>query len=113
MKDAATESNSKPARLTVTRNNPNDVKRRQVYVTLDRQKLGFLLYGDSLTWDIAAGHHTLKANNTLFWKKIEFNAAPGENIHFVINNYVGRAFYALVLVFGIAPLYLSIERQPS
>ena len=107
------EGKSKSAKLIVTRNNPNDVKRRQVYVGLDGEKLGFLLYGDSLTWNIAPGHHTLRVNNTLFWKKVEFDAAAGEQVRFAINNYTGRAFYPLVLVFGIAPLYLSIEREPG
>jgi hypothetical protein len=105
------DGKSTRAKLTITRNKPNDVKRRQVYVALDGEKLGFLLYGDSFTWDITPGHHTLKVNNTLFWKKIEFDAAGGEHVRFAINNYTGRAFYALVLVFGIAPLYLSIERE--
>src|SRR5262245_4954241 len=107
------DGEQKQAKLTVTRTKPNDVKRRQVYVAIDQEKLGFLLYGDSLTWNIAPGHHTLKVNNTLFWKKVEFDAAPGEHVRFAINNYTGSAFYALVLVFGIAPLYLSIEREPS
>ena len=106
------DGKSTHAKLTITRNNPNDVKRRQVYVALDGEKLGFLLYGDSLTRDIPVGHHTLRLNNTLFWKKVEFDAVPGEHIRFAINNYTGPAFYALVLVFGIAPLYLSIEREP-
>lgn len=106
------DGKSNRTRLTITRNKPNDVKRRQVYVALDGKKLGFLLYGDSLSWNIEPGHHTLKVNNTLFWKKIEFDATAGDDVRFAINNYTGRAFYALVLVFGIAPLYLSIEREP-
>ncbi len=108
-------SNREPARakLTISRKKPSDVKRRQVYVALDGEKLGFLLYGDTLTRDIAPGHHTLKVNNTLFWKKVEFDAAPGEHVRFAINNYTGRTFYAVVLFFGIAPLYVSIEREPA
>src|ERR671923_264236 len=99
--------NNAPAlvRLTITRKKPTDIKRRQVYVALDGKKLGFLLYGDSLSWNIAPGHHVLKVNNTLFWKKIEFNAAPGEHVQFSISNHSGRGFFALILFFGIAPLF--------
>jgi hypothetical protein len=105
-------SNSDPehATLTITRNRPNDIQQRQVYISLDGEKLGFLLYGDSLTHELSAGPHVLKANNTLFWKSVAFDAGRGEHVQFVINNYAGKGFFGFLLFFGIAPLYLSIER---
>lgn len=96
--------------LTVTRADPRDAQERQVYVKLDGEQIAYLMYGDSVTREISPGRHLLTVNNTLFWKKLEFDALTGEQMRFSIVNYRGQSFWALIGIIGIAPLYLRIDR---
>jgi hypothetical protein len=100
------------ALLTIRRDSPQDVGYRQVIFSLDDQRIGQLLYGRTLSREVAAGHHRLKANNTLFWKTVEFNAEPGDHIRFRVTNYARTGFYFILGLFGAAPLFLKIEREP-
>jgi hypothetical protein len=100
-----------PARFTISRNDARDAQHRQIFVTLDGERVGDLVYGESLTRDLAPGHHVLKANNTMIWKTVKFDAAPGEDIRFRAVNYSGRGFFTFMLFLGVSPLYLAIERE--
>ena len=77
---------------------------------LDGTSVGDLLFGETLTREIAPGRHTLRVHNTLFWKTLEFDAAAGEQVHFSTVNYAGRGFLNLALIIGVAPLFLKVER---
>ena len=68
-----------PTLLTIHRTSPEDVKDRQVIVSLDGKKIGTLLYGQRLTREIPPGRHTLRANNTLVWRTVAFDAEPGDD----------------------------------
>lgn len=61
-------SADEPSRLSIERNAKRDVGERHLVVSLDGEKLGYLLYPQSLTRDIEPGHHRLKVHNTLVWK---------------------------------------------
>lgn len=98
------------ARLLVTRDRDEDVQKRQVFVSLDGTSIGDLLFGERLTRELTPGPHTLRVHNTLFWKTIEFEAAPGEEVHFSTLNYAGRGFLNLALILGVAPLFLRVDR---
>lgn len=63
--------------------------------------------------EIAPGPHHLRIHNTLFWKNIELDAAPGEVITYQTINYAGRGFLNMVLIIGVAPLFLAVERMAS
>ena len=102
-----------PARLLITRSREEDVRNRQIFVSLDGKSVGDLLFGEKLTREITPGHHTLRVHNTLFWKTLEFEAAPGEEVHFSTVNYAGRGFLNLALIIGVAPLFLKVERVPD
>lgn len=99
-----------PARLVVTRRAADDVKMRQVFVSLDGTSIADLVYGEQVVREIKAGTHTLRVHNTLFWKTIEFTAQPGEEVRYSAVNYSGRGFMNLALIFGVAPLFLRVER---
>ena len=99
-----------PASLTVTRRSADDVRERQVIVTLDGEPFATLLYGASVIRPIAAGAHYLRANNTLVWKTVEFEAGPGEDIGFEVVNRSGFGTKALVAMLGVGPLYLTVRR---
>lgn len=100
----------KPAMLTVTRTDPADVKHRQLIVTLDGERLGQLMFGETLTHEMPPGPHRLRISNTLFWKTFKFIAAPGEAIRFHAVNRAGRLTYPLMVVMGAGPLYLTVRR---
>lgn len=105
-----TDAASTSAQLLVTRDRPEDVQKRQVFVSLDGTSIGDLVFGERLTLAIAPGPHTLRVHNTLFWKTIPFEAAPGEQVHFSAINYAGRGFLNMTLILGVAPLFLKVER---
>jgi hypothetical protein len=49
-------------------------------------------------------------HNTLHWRTIAFDALPGEHVHFTVLNRNTRWYYPLLLVIGVAPLYLEVQR---
>ncbi len=101
------------ARLLVTRGSERDVKNRQIFVSLDAKSIGDILFGEKLDKPIAPGRHRIRVHNTLFWKTIDFEAAPGETVHFETVNYAGKGFLHFVLIIGVAPLFLAVQRMPT
>jgi hypothetical protein len=97
------------ARLTVHRSSAEDARQRQVILSLDGSEIATLLYGQHTSREIPAGHHRLRANNTLVWKTIEFDAAPGEDLHINIVNRAAPGMLALVALFGAGPMYVTME----
>lgn len=97
--------------VTVERTSDTDVQHRQVILSVDNEPFATLLFGTSATQSIAPGHHTLKAYNTLVWKTVEFDLAPGEHARFQVINRPGRWTYPLVALLGVGPIYLTIERK--
>ena len=100
----------KPASLIVTRNDPADFKQRQLVVYLDGQRLGEILFGESLKHEILPGPHKLRVSNTLVWKTLAFEAKPGESVRFEAINRPGRLTYPLMVIMGVGPLYLTLRR---
>lgn len=98
------------SQLIVTRQSDSDAKQRQVYVSLDDQQIAYMMFGDVVTRSIAPGRHKLKANNTLVWRSVEFEAKPGEEVRFSVVNYSGRGFALFLTIFGVSLLFLKIER---
>lgn len=101
------------ARLLITRASERDVRSRQIFVSLDGTKLGDILFGEKIDRSISPGPHFLRVHNTLFWKTVRFEAAAGETVHFETVNYARRGFLSLVLIIGVAPLFLAVERVPT
>jgi hypothetical protein len=101
------------ALLTVERTSLADVRHRQIVVSLDHEPFATLLFGESATRDIAPGRHRLRAHNTLVWKTVEFEVAPGEQVRFVTVNRAGFGTMALVGLLGVGPLYITLERLPD
>ena len=100
-----------PARITITRKDPADVKDRQVVVSLDGQSLGTLMYGEDVSREVPPGPHRLRAHNTLFWKTLDLDLAPGEHARFRAVNRAGVGTYSLLGLLGVGPLFLTFERE--
>ena len=99
-----------PARLTVHRTSAEDAKQRQVILSLDGQRLATLLFGQRVTREIAPGWHRLRANNTLVWKTVVFEAVPGAEIHFSVVNRAAPGMMWMVALLGAGPMFVSVER---
>ena len=100
------------ARITVSRRDRRDVRDRQIVVSLDGERIGTLLYGNEVTRQVAAGPHTLRAHNTLFWKTLTADLQPGEHARFTVVNRAGSGTFSLLGLLGAGPLYLTFERVP-
>lgn len=99
-----------PTLLSIERTSHDDIKDRQVIFSLDGEKIGTLLFGQRLTREIPPGRHRLRANNTLVWKTVEFDAAPGAHVRFQCINRAPASLYFMLFLFGVAPLYVTLER---
>jgi hypothetical protein len=99
--------------ITVQRSSPEDVRHRQIVLSLDGAPLATLLYGESVTREIDPGRHRLRAHNTLVWKTVEFDCAAGEHARFVTVNRAGFGSASLVALLGAGPLYVTLERAPG
>jgi hypothetical protein len=97
--------------VTISRRHDADARTRQVIVTLDERPPQTLMFGDAFTLEVHAGEHVLRANNTLFWKKVVFALEPGEHLEFVIINKPGRLTLGFLALLGVSPLYLTIEKR--
>jgi hypothetical protein len=100
-----------PASVTITRTSAADFQMRQLVVSLDGRPVGTLLWGDSLTCHPEPGPHTLRVHNTLVWKTVQFTLAAGEQVFFEAVNRTGRATLVMTVLFGIGPLYVTVNRM--
>ena len=101
------------AQITIRRNSPDDIELRQIVVKLDGQRITELMYGDSTTFPVTAGHHRLRVDNTWNWKTLELDVAPGDHLKFLTVNRPGRFTWFLVGTLGAGPMYVSIEREQT
>lgn len=99
-----------PTLITVSRTLPNDIGIREVRIWLDDKLIATLLNKQSVTYELAAGHHTLRAHNTLVGKQIEFDLESGEHIRFTTSNRTGCGT-SLIFILGAGPIYLSLDRE--
>src|SRR5258708_9501527 len=100
------------AKITVTRDSPDDVQKRQVIVFLDGQRMGELLFGDSITLPVLPGHHTLRVDNTWNHKDVNLDVHDGDHLHFLTNSTSGQFSRFLLIALGACPIYVSIEPVP-
>ncbi|HEX6164182.1 MAG TPA: hypothetical protein VFZ31_12500 [Vicinamibacterales bacterium] len=102
---------SDSAKLVITRDHPQDIQDRPVYLWIDGDKWdGVLKYGRTFERELAAGHHKVKAHNTLFGDTVEFNAAPGETVRYRCENGLSPGGMVMVLMMGVAYLRVRLIR---
>ena len=100
----------KPASVTIVRTHQSDFGDRQLVISLDGERLGDLLFGDSISRDVSPGEHTLRVSNTLVWKTVTFDVKPGEQVRFEAINRPGRLTYPMLVILGAGPLYVTVRR---
>ena len=99
------------ARLTVTRTSPEDVRQRQIELSLDGHRWATLLYGQSASVELEPGPHTLRLHNTLVWKTLELTLEPGAHERLRVANRTGWGTWWMLSLLGVGPLYLSVSRD--
>jgi hypothetical protein len=109
--DDASDGIEKPrAWIAVARQSPKDVGQRQMVVSIDGKRVATLLYGQEITVEVDPGPHRLRVHNTLVWKTVELELAPGEHARFSTINRATWGTYAMVSFLGAGPLYVTLER---
>ena len=98
------------ATITISRQAKDDVRVRQIYLSIDGRRVAELLFGESFTTTVPPGSHRLRAHNTLVWKTIDCDLAPGEHARFEVVNRPGFGSYAMLGLLGSGPIYLRLER---
>ena len=98
------------ATITITRQAQDDVRVRQIYISVDGTTVAELLYGETATVQVPAGNHRLRANNTLVWKTLDVDLKPGEQATFEVVNRPGFGSFAMMSLLGAGPIYLRFER---
>ena len=111
----ADSENAKPgtARVTVFRNSPEDTQTRQIKIYLDGENLGELMFGDSMTLDVQAGAHTIRADNTWNRRDLQIEVRAGEHLQFLTKSPAGKFVWFLMGFLGAGPMRVSIEPLPS
>jgi hypothetical protein len=100
-------------RVTLSRVDAADVRQRQIYARVDDGPSHTLVFGTTVTLRVPAGDHVLRANNTLFWKRVNFSVAPGQHLEFALTNRAGVLGLGFLALLGVGPLTLSIERRSA
>lgn len=100
------------SRVTVRRQSKDDVGIRDIYVSLDGERLAVLFTGQDVSVEVKPGPHRLRVHNTLFWKTIDFEVKVGEHASFMVVNKRGfGSFSVLSYLIGANLLYLSVDRE--
>ena len=100
-----------PAHLVITRDHPQDIQDRPVYLWIDGDKWeGVLRYGATFARDLAPGPHTVKAHNTLFSHSVTFEAAADETVRYRCENGLTGGGMVMVLMMGVAYLRVRLKR---
>ena len=100
-----------PAMITVRRTASDDVQDRQVYLSIDGEDWATIYYGQTVTRELTPGRHTLKANNTLVRKSVEFDVAPGAHIRFQCINKSHWTAMVFMAFLGAAFLTVKLVRE--
>ena len=98
------------ASITVDRTSAEDCGIREIFISVDGGQVAILGPGESVTHEIPAGPHRIRAHNTLFWKTHDVVLQPGEHARFRAINRAGWGSFGLLMVLGASPLYLTFER---
>jgi hypothetical protein len=97
------------AQVTVTRDSPEDVQTRQIFVSLDGERKAELLFGDEISFPVSAGRHTIRVDNTWNHKDLELDANAGDDLRFLTKSTAGQFSKFLLVALGAGPIYVNIE----
>ena len=97
------------ATIEIVRDTPNDVQDRWVRISIDGGPEEILRYGGTLRRQIPAGHHRIRAHNTLSTDRLEFDAPAGQTIRVRCYNQVAKGGVLMMLTTGFAFITVRLE----
>ncbi|HJZ64446.1 MAG TPA: hypothetical protein VKD70_09015 [Candidatus Acidoferrum sp.] len=100
-----------PSTLTVNRNSSKDAQQREINVYLDGDPIAELMYGQTISKEIAPGPHKLLVDNTWNKQTSEFTAIENETVSFLAQNTASSFSQFLLGIFGAGPIRVSLTRQ--
>ena len=98
------------AKISVSRTSPKDIKIRGLEVLLDNKTIKDLQFGETFEHEVTPGKHTLKVNNTLYNKSVDFDVQAGQTAKFNAGNYVSGLGGVAFVVVGMGPYKVFLER---
>jgi hypothetical protein len=107
---AGADTGAHLASVTVSRNAPNDVGVREIYLSVDGERIATLKYGEETTCQLSPGPHRIRADNTLFRKTLDIMLQADEHAQFIAINRAGFGSFEVLLFLAATPLYLTFER---
>jgi hypothetical protein len=101
------------ARITVRRHVTNDIGLREIYVSLDDERIAVLYRpGEEVSKEVEPGPHRLRVHNTLFWRTADFTVSVGEHASFVATNRKGFGTFSIfAYLLGANIIYLTLVRE--
>ena len=105
----SSQSPTAVAQVTITRDSPEDVQTRQIFVLLDGERKAELLFGDEISFPVSAGHHIIRVDNTWNHKELAVDIKAGDDLHFLTKSVAGQFSKFLLVALGAGPIYVSIE----
>jgi hypothetical protein len=97
------------AQVTVSRDSPEDVQTRQIFILLDGERKAELLFGDEISFPVSAGHHTIRVDNTWNHQDLDLDVNGGDDLRFLTKSTAGQFSKFLLTALGAGPIYVSIE----
>jgi hypothetical protein len=102
------------AKITVRRQSKDDLGIRDIYVSIDDQRVAVLAAGDEVSKEVVPGPHRVRVHNTLFRRTLDLTVAVGEHVSFMAANRRGFGTYSILsLLLGSDIVYLTLEREAS
>ena len=86
------------------------MQERELYASLDGQRIAILLYRDRPTLRISPGHHEPRVHNTISRKAATFDVAAGQHVQFGTGNLRGKGVEYLAFFLGAAMMKTRLDR---
>jgi len=91
--------------LSVSRNSPDDIKIRDLFVIVDDAEKIRLGYGESRDVPLTPGHHTIRATNGVYNKEESFEVVDGQTVVYEVVNVATKGFFSTILMMTGTVLY--------
>lgn len=101
------------AKITLTRQHPNDFPDRQLQVFLNGEEWCRIRSGEAITRELAPGPYQVKVFNTMFTKTLDVDLRPGEHVRLRCSNGFPTAGWFLMLFLHVTYLRVRLEREAS
>ncbi len=101
------------ARLTVSRQEPDDVQDRQIFLFVDGRPWGKIRYGQSVTREITPGRHQVRAFNTLYSRTLDVDVRPAGHTRLRCANGFPKSGYLMFMFFHVTFLRVRLEPDSS